>query len=411
MAQIDHADLFDGICDIVMNADRPGGVLEAICDFVGAESASLWSNQGTCLGKNIYILKSVHNRPDTEALIDEADFAIGEANVIAPQAFESRRPIIGLIGTPPFGSEWLEKQYTTGLPKLGIRQVAIVPIFDIEDEPISALYLYFRSVRTLDLDFLMGVGSILASTNEAIDKRLHHLRLERRKDRHELMTHVRIIDRKLQEISKEIDVERFSERRVKRIQKKSEDTIRSLNVLRRSYESQYFKERVESRHSKSVYIPLNEELHNILLATINEYKGEKTIVAGDVRAARKHEVLFHADDFAMMFFNLYSNAIKYSSPGSVVRTVIVRHIEALEVTISNDMPIDINDNLDNIFDYEVRGNGGWSDEIDGEGIGLGLVSDICDVYGIDIKPQYKEDGKKHTKVFSMRLRFPFDMVD
>lgn len=414
MVETNPTELFEQICDLIMNADRPGAFLEAICDFTGADAGSMWSNQDTLMSNDVFVLRSVHNRPKAEALIDKTFFDIADGDVVAPKALMSKRPVIGEVGHPPFGSDWLAKAYTKDLRDIDIRMVALVPVFDLSGNPTNVLSLYFCETQEMDSDVLMGVSSLLTATGEAIDKRLKNLRLERRKDRHEVMAHTRIIATKLLGIKKNLDriLSDVDVQDKGAILHRYEDTIRSLNVLRKSYESSSFKERVEERHNDTQYLHLQRTLKNILAASIVDFRSALEVEAGDVRGGRGVQVLFHEEDFTMLFSNLYSNAVKYSIVGSVIRTQISDTDEGLQIAIRNDVPSDQEDDLEAIWHYEERGASALAREVDGEGIGLGLVSDICDVYGIAFAAEYESSVEKHhTKVFCLTLTFPTDIMD
>lgn len=411
MTEWNASELFEQICDLIMNADRPSAFLEAICDFTSADAGSLWSNQDTLMSSDVFVLRSVHNRPAAEALIGNTFFDVSDADVVAPKALKKKQPVIGEVGRPPFGKDWQDKDYTRDLRDLGIQVVALVPVFDLGGNPINVLSLYFKEVREISPDVLMGVSSLLTSTGEAIDKRLKNLRLERRKDRHEVMAHTRIIATKLSGIRKNLDKTLGDIPDREAILRRYEDTIRSLNVLRKSYESSSFKERVEERHNDTQYLPLQQSLRNILAASIVDFKSAIEVKAGDVRGGRGVSVLFHEEDFTMLFSNLYSNAVKYSIIGSVVRTQISETEEGLVVSIRNDVPSDQEDDLEAIWNYEERGASALTRDVEGEGIGLGLVSDICDVYGIAFTAEYETSVEKHhTKVFCVTLTLPRDIM-
>lgn len=412
MTEMNASELFEQICDLIINADRPGAFLEAICDFTEADAGSLWSNQDTLMSSDVFVLRSVHNRPAAEALIGKTFFDVSDKDVVASNALMSKAPVIGEVGHPPFGPDWLKKPYTKDLVHIDIRMVALVPVFDLNQNPINVLSLYFKKTKEMAPDVLMGVSSLLTSTGEAIDKRLKNLRLERRKDRHEVMAHTRIIATKLSGIKKNLDKILLDIPDKKAILNRYEDTIRSLNVLRKSYESASFKERVEERHNETQYLRLQKTLKNILAASIVDFRPQVEVIAGSFRGAQAIEVLFHEEDFTMLFSNLYSNAVKYSVVGSVVRTNFYPSEEGLEIAIRNDVPSDQEDDLETIWHYEVRGSSALNREVDGEGIGLGLVSDICDVYGIAFTAEYETSvAKHHTKVYCVRLTLPSDIMN
>lgn len=403
--------LFSGLCDIVLNADRPDAFLEAIADFTNAYSASLWSNEDTTLSKDVFVLKSMFNRPHTEHLKNNTFINIKDDNIVAAIAFKDNQSILGKLGKAPFDADWLSKDYTRDLQKMGITDIVVIPVYDVSHKPLNVLSLYFVDTPQVEIQVFDGIANLLTSTNEAIEKRLKGAWLDRRKDRHEVMAHTRIINSKLEGIRDLIIENRQNFPEYRSIVHRYNSTIKSINVLRNSYKSANFKERVSERHLETEYIDLATTLEANLRATLFDFKGHGDIVAGEITGFTDCELLFNPDDFSILIDNLYLNAIKYSVPGSSIRTNIKKIDTGIRVTIKNDVAVEEDENLDDIWHYEKRGEKAIHKNIEGEGIGLGLASDICDVYNMSFDAKYELSDQKHyTKVFCVILEIPEEII-
>jgi signal transduction histidine kinase len=116
-------------------------------------------------------------------------------------------------------------------------------------------------------------------------------------------------------------------------------------------------------------------------------------------------VRFNAEDLTMLFSNLYVNAFKYAT-GGLVKTELNSTSHDASVRIMNEVAGNHREDLDEIWHYEIRGENALQNNIPGEGIGLGLVKDICDTYDIDVNALYKdEEGQRSAALFCVELKF------
>lgn len=81
--------------------------------------------------------------------------------------------------------------------------------------------------------------------------------------------------------------------------------------------------------------------------------------------------------------NLISNAIRYTSPQKNLFLIIVQKQERIVITIQDEGAGMTEDEIKHMFDRFYRGKGSSKEE--GYGIGLSLVKQICDLYGIKIQ--------------------------
>lgn len=413
-SQFSYKKIFSAVQDITLNSDRPDAFLETICDFVGATSSTLWSNNVSSLPKNKFVLIGCYNRGDISDKKGIQYIDIKKREIISAKALYRNKVIRGRVGEEPFNERWLEKKYTKSLPKLGVSYIAIVPVEDRLGRPVSILSLYFKKEpKNLPNDILLGISGIISATIEAIEDNLRSSRLERRKDRHEIMYHTRIISAKFHKISNDINLLRDGKQDFKNVSKRAKDISSSLRVLRQSYTSSSFKERVSDRCRHTEYLNLYESVQEAISKTINVQKRPDDLTSGEINISRSAYVLFHPDDLSMLITQFYSNAAKHSVIGSVVRTKLEEGVDddCYYLTIRNDVDGGMADDLSQIWQYEFRGEYAEKRKIEGEGLGLGMAKDICDVYGISAKADYEEENLQHTKVFCMSLQIPKGIID
>ncbi len=249
---------------------------------------------------------------------------------------------------------------------------------------------------------------IQAAAITATDRRFEAGRLERAKSRHEILGHSRIIAEKLEAVSKEIVKQKTLIPEYDSVKKKFEDAVRSARVLNHSFSRGTFKDRVVGRSKYAVWFKLSAALQDCLKATARTESENTSVLKGEVRDLG-WEVEFYEDDFRILFSNIYSNALKYAVAGSVIRTQVLEKGGQLVISIHNDVEITRDDDLIEIWKYERRGKFALSSKIPGQGIGLGLVSDICDVYEVDAWAEYTLDpAKSLTKGFKVAFSFSRD---
>ncbi|GAA6211978.1 hypothetical protein NBRC116602_17190 [Hyphomicrobiales bacterium 4NK60-0047b] len=410
-----YSSLFKLSETIMLNCDHPEIYLKNICGLTGATSATLWCNNKTSLSTKKFVLIGYYNRSDLAGKINNMFLDTKKDNVVASVALNRNRIIRGKFGERPFDKNWLQKDYTRKLPNLGIQYIAIIPILDRFEQPVRILSLYFdKAPRNLPNDILFGIAGIIRATIEAIDETLRASRLERRKDRHEIMYHTRIISSKFDKIVQDITKLKSDENNYERVSRRANDISSSVRVLRQSYKSSSFKERVSDRFRNKEAIYLKKAVVDIISKTINVLKSPNELTSGEINIPNNMKINFHPDDLDMLLTQFYSNTVKYSIPGGVVQTKIEKsgkYRKSYILTISNDIPKDREDNLNDIWKYEKRGDFASRENIEGEGLGLGMAKDICDAYGIRKNATYEEhSSKKHTKIFKIMLELPIVLI-
>lgn len=399
---------YDLIFDAVRTVDRPVQFLEILCDKENAIAGSYWSTDNP-FSKGTFVLKAVHGRPEAQEIEGIAKFHIDEPHVFTKDAIERQSTVIRNVAQGRVGRCWSKKSYTKDLRKLGVRRVLVVPVFDSFGEPNAVYSLYYGKHEKINASEVYHVCQVHHAAAHAAQRTSEIGRLERAKSRHEILGHSRIIAEKLDGISKDIAKAGPYIDEFETVDKRFKDAIRSARILQHSFTRGTFKERVLDRSRNSVWFSVSKSLNNCLQAASSEIASGASILKGRVPETN-WEVEFFQDDFQMLFSNVFSNAFKYSAPGSVIRTTIKEFGGELEVSVRNDVEVARDDDLKEIFKYEVRGAHALNSKIPGHGIGLGLVSDIASVYGLVAGAGYTSDSTKSlTKVFNLRISLPKEL--
>ncbi len=398
---------YDLIYRAVQNADRPAVFLESLCSRERAVAGTYWSARGNPLKDGTFFLRAVWGRTSFEGQEGIANFHISDEYLLARSAFAEKRVKWKTIGSDNFSRHWLKKKYTKDLRDLGIKKVVVVPVFDPYGKEIAIFSLYFKHKgRLQNVAELYHSCQVQAAAIDSSERSNGAVMLERSKDRHETLAHVRILARQLGKIRAEIDKISNLLPDAKLVENVFGDAARSAEVLRQSFDRGTFRERVLHRRQYAASVALSKFLRASVSAAVPKKGAPIGVRIGSVPVT-SYSVQFYRNDLQILFSNLYLNAFKHSAPGATVRTRIENEGSWLSVTVVNEVEASRLDDLNAIWDYKSRGNHAVSQEIPGEGIGLGLVDDICGVYGLVRETRYVQESEKSlTKDFEITLRLP-----
>jgi hypothetical protein len=394
------------IHEAVRTADRPVQFLEILCNREDAVAGAYWSSEGNPFGQGTFVLRAVFGRPSAVSLVGEASFHIDDANLFAMEAIVAKQARIKKIIGSKLGKAWLAKNYTIDLKELGVNSLLVIPVFNSQGIAIALFSLYFVQPCKTNLSEIFHICQIQATAINAAENSVEAGALERLKSRHEILAHSRIITQKLDEILREfVKIQHLLPDYIL-VKKKFEDTIRSARVLNNSFDRGTFKERVTARRKFAVWTDLTQCLRDCLAAESKVTGGANSILRGTIPNS-DWEIDFYKDDFQILLRNIYANGLKYATAGSVIRTKVADQNGRMVLTIHNDVEFSRDDDLEKIWQYEYRGKYAENSKISGQGIGLGLVNDICDVYGLSASAEFVEFGDRRlTKEFVLGLTFP-----
>ena len=113
-------------------------------------------------------------------------------------------------------------------------------------------------------------------------------------------------------------------------------------------------------------------------------------------------IYFSEDDLGLLLSNIASNAVKYTVGEGEISISLVPAGDRMQLTVSNtSAPMSMKDK-EKIWRFGARGDNARG--IEGEGIGLPIIKDICSVYNVERSlTQDRRDGAIWTDLV---LSFP-----
>lgn len=397
----------DAAYALLLASDNQQAFLTAVCERMHATAGAIWSNSLFVHDK--FVLRCVKNRPNATKLVGLIHFTLSDDDLFCEEAITTGEVVIKSSNKDANFESWLNKSYTEDLQELNIEHVVVVPVSLVLRNLQVVISLYYQHPPRIDVHRLQNLCKICMTAIDMSTNKSDYFRLERSKDRHEVRAHMRIIEEKITRISHIIDenTKRFPDPKL--IHNIFTDALESLNVLKLSYERGSFKERILRRKSSAFHIPISSFLINTAAAAVRDNPLRNKTSCLPVRSV-DIDVLFFEEDLSTLFINIYSNAVKHSIPGSAVKTVLSPTHGNLTISVENDVEIGRSDDLEKIWKYEYRGDHSVTTRIPGDGIGLGLVADICDVYGIGLSGKYVDvEDRRNTKIFRVSLVFPSEL--
>ncbi len=166
------------------------------------------------------------------------------------------------------------------------------------------------------------------------------------------------------------------------------DIEKAVHRLSRLYQSLLLLTKVENRQFE-----LNEEisLDSIVAAKCNEHTEMAEAINLDMKLSlQPTTILFHQHLAEIIVSNLYNNAIRYNKPGGRVEIVLADNV--LSVSNTSD-----HQQLDSSKLFKRFYRDGVTEE--GNGLGLSIVKQICDVAGYPVSYEYSDGVHTFRIVF------------
>ena len=414
--------LFSFLTQSVTHIYSATRTLESVCHYFGATSGCLWELNGQS-NNNIFNLSAYYNRPDLVNIINRKSenrnttykikYNIRKDRTVSSETFKRCAPIIGRLGQQPFNNDWLQKEHTKGLRGLGVKKVALIPIFSGKNQPICSLSLYTRSDFSIeDIDFVSNFSRFFSALWVNSHIKVEDLTLEAGTMRHEIAGSIiplRNTIEKLSEHKEEISKAVPSER----VYKHFDDIASKLSSIKNSLSDNRLSDRVKKNKSDAYFIDLRTNLNSVIQPLIQVVK--HNILSLDSIYYPKHsmKIFMHKDDFEQLFRNIISNAVKYSTSGSSIRITITQSTSSTLFTISNISKPLPKEDWRLIWEPRYRSASDKSGKVEGDGLGLHIARVICRQYGFSYN-FIQENGSDLTSdnlVWSrVKLNIPNDMI-
>ena len=106
-----------------------------------------------------------------------------------------------------------------------------------------------------------------------------------------------------------------------------------------------------------------------------------------------------------LFYNLYTNAVKYNIEGGWIKMLLVKNDRGFEFSMSNPTANPPADLAKKAFDRFYRGDSSRARDIDGLGLGLSLAQEIARVHGSELRMEVSADH-----IVTLRLSYPANVL-
>ena len=392
--------------------DEPNYLMELMAKRFDAHSAVFWKRHRHT--QDEFEAEGIFNRPALESMKQDhrAYFVLGEENVIFREDTKDDKVITGRAGKPPFDKKWLEKDYTKDLVALGIKYVASCPIATEKGTPFGAVSLYFdqevelgdtfKSAFSDRCEFLYAMFTLLGG-------QYHRFITDQSKLIHEILSQAESLTTTLKRIRKAAPHLGAS-------------TVDGLDILGDA--SKAIRLIKSLANARRFQIALANGKHNATFTDI--WDAFNSIMQPRIRSTKKDAVALQSirsntDDKLFVrlapshlnniLANLCDNAIKYCKPGGYITpSLTVLEDGTLRFAISNPSKGIPEKERDLIWQPHFRGRLERSSSVEGQGLGLNIVADICRLYHANYGYTEKDSNNATLRVSTFWIEFPSNIV-
>jgi signal transduction histidine kinase len=369
-------------------------------------------------------------RPDLEARINKRQalpsFSSQGKKSVARDAIDNKRIWVeGSIGIEPFGNEWLNKEHTRSLKFFGFKYIAIMPIYDLEENAIAVISVYsrHRPFSSKWENWARYIGNYMG----VVITRIHNAKEVEAQFRslvaHEIINAVDIVKGAAENFATFV---RHLPRGVQRsdifasisdidthvgdIETAVGDWVTGRDV-KKGRRSQAMLLATAQQRSKTIPIPVNFRTEfNSCVAPLHREMSRRGIRYHIVFPKGGLLLKMHAEDFRMILNNLIRNAVKYSPHQGQIFFEFVSQAFGTKFSVRNRGPALGQGELYRVFNLGFRGKN-VRDKYPGSGLGLYLVKQLCEFYDIGVRYDAPGDADEDGFVWHrIDLDFPAKMV-
>ncbi len=414
-------ELLNRLSDVVDGIYSSDQTIEAICNLFGATSGCLWEINKQS-GQEVFFLTATFNRPDLDELVRlknvgrrreyQIKYDIGKSLTVSTQIFRKHTSIIGTLGQSPFDGEWLEKEHTKGLRGIGVKEIALIPIYSKKGPPIASLSLYSTQPFFLDdIDFLNDFSRHFSLLWENSHLKVDNVRLEKSLLRHEIVGDISVVNNALDKL------ERYLEKFVSDVVLSSTDVFFSdikskISSIEASLRDSGIFDRAYVNRNNNLFTSLRDEINSTLQPLLSKIP-RSILSLSSIYYPREHiEIRVNASDLGHIVRNIVENALKYSATRSSIKVEISEQENAVYLTVSNISRRMSEQECSAIWGARVRGRNEAVSDIPGTGLGLFVVAELCKIYGFEYRFWQDPFSKDESNLAWSRVRitFPKDRV-
>jgi len=353
--------------------------VEVFSEELSAAAAAFWVRSD--LDENEIVLSKSINRPDLEDRQDRVSFYL--TNSFVARFLESSHTdvisaSIDELREMPWDNEHLKRYAEENF--MG----AIFISFKDADSLRAMLSLYYDSERPelIEPDF-SHLRLFISTYLNTMSKELRSIMVERRKIGHEIARMISQASSKVATFNNKIS-------KNSSLRQPLSDVQKALAAAREAASNKTFIEGVYDRKAHSRPLSLRTELLTAFHLALAKYNKRFTMIT-QINISYTAKIWFAEEDLGLLFSNIAANAVKYTVAGGAISIVFSISDKGSTLTISNlSKPMSASE-LERVWRFGVRG--GNADGLDGEGIGLSIVNDICYAYGARAKLSQRRSGR------------------
>ena len=384
---------------------EPNIMIETIARYFGATAAVFWRRNSFTSGE--FDAKGIFNRPD---LIEEDNnyFLLSDENIIF-RARQSKRKIeFGELGVEPFGKRWMSKPYTRYLSEIDITHIAVCPIEDRDDLPFGAISLYFNkeilNKKTVAHELEM-VGQFLYRLQKDVLEEIDAVVTEQEKMGHEISGQIDSLNGTMTNLKNYLvkvygietnQIDYFTE------------ASRKTSAIRESARHKELQASLRSQRKHAIYLNPREELNFASQPIVRGISRRQVTLQSTKTNFGNVEIKISPAHFQNIITNYITNAVKYSEYGGIIQPSMHLNDDngSLRISITSSGRGIPEEEREKIWNVKYRGQQARKRGISGLGLGLNIVAEICEAYGLKYGYDESQSGGGNMRLSTFWIQFP-----
>jgi signal transduction histidine kinase len=356
-------------------------------------------------------------------------FLISNVASIAGRAIQKKKIwVSGKIGDAPFSGSWLEKEHTRNLLNLEYNYIAIMPIYDLDQNAIAAVSIYSRH-RPFASNW-ENWAKYVSSYMGVVISRVHNLKeiehQHRRLIAHEISTAAQLAGESTKSLAGFIN-HLPAPLKPNNIANWISDIGTHVNDIK-AVVQELAAEGDESRAQRPEAVMLARAQDRLKLMPPPDilFRTQFNACIGPLfkemrKKGMRYRVQYprggivlriHPEDLRMILNNLLGNAIKYADRGSIIFCDFVEQPFGARFTVTNIGPaMETGESL-RIFDFGFRGSNARG-RSPGSGLGLYVVKRLSELYDVSVGYDWvhlRGGRGGNSVIHRVHLDFPAKMV-
>jgi signal transduction histidine kinase len=364
--------------------------LDVFCEELGAVAATFWV-QGD-FDTNEMTLSGWHNRPDLERDHDRVSFSLDRS--FAGRWRKSSPQYVLRCTRDEFQRlRWDNNQLKAYAVETF--QGIVFICLRTGTQIVGLVHLYYdRNPPRLNGEEMSMLATLLGAYIKTFSDEMRSIMIERRKIGHEIARMISQADSKLSSIAKRIE-------KLDGLQQPISDLKKALSAAYEAASNKTFVEGVYDRMPRASFILLRPQILTALHLAIAKFNKPFSMVTQN-NVSGTIEIKMSQDDIGLLLSNILMNAVKYTVLGGSISIKFTSPGRGGTLIVSNMSARMSRSDLERVWRFGIRGpNAGG---IEGDGIGLSIVSDICSAYNIGVRLTQRRT--EHATWTDLALSFP-----